>query len=433
MSFRSTSKWTRLTALICITLLGPGDFECVAQSSNTQPLHSADQLDSLTAPVALYPDPLLAEVLPASTYPLEILQAERWLQSNSNLKGENLSQAAAKQPWDPSVQVLVAFPDALKFLDDNIEWTIELGNAFLDQEGDVMEAVQRMRLAAKDTDKLQSCKEEIVETETVEGKPVIEIRPANPQIVYVPMYNPVVIYGPLPSPYPALYYPPASAYYAAAAISFGAGVVISTFWRGCCGWGGWGWGSTWARSNAIVINTNFYTRYGYANTVPIKGDIRTTQLPWQHNPQHRQAVPYDIRATAQRYGGAPRTSGGMSGEVSTDAANIDRGNVNRPAQMATRDSSMLQDQSQRPASDIGENRDRIAGRTFDGNNQEGQRTIFVGLDLGSRIQAASNRGFADIRESRTNTTTPAVKPPKPTANGTRAAASAGPAAKKIQP
>src|SRR4029079_6595567 len=106
---------------------------------------SPDQMDSLVAPIALYPDPLLAQVLAASTYPLEIVQAQRWMTANPKLKGEELTKAAAKQPWDASVQALVGFPDALKFLDGNIQWTTELGNAFLDQQNEVMDAVQRMR------------------------------------------------------------------------------------------------------------------------------------------------------------------------------------------------------------------------------------------------------------------------------------------------
>src|SRR6185295_3145117 len=153
---------------------------------------SADQLDSLVAPIALYPDPLLAQVLAACTYPLEIVQAARWLKENSKLTGENLTKAAQKQPWDPSIQALVAFPSALNFLDKNIQWTQDLGNAFLDQQTEVMDAIQRMRKKAKDSGKLQSTKEQKVEVKTVETKTVIEIQPSNPQVIYVPRYDPVV-------------------------------------------------------------------------------------------------------------------------------------------------------------------------------------------------------------------------------------------------
>ena len=138
------------------------------------------------APIALYPDPLLAQVLAASTYPLEIVQCARWLKENAKLTGENLTKAAAKQPWDASVSALVAFPDALKFLDGNLQWTQDLGNAVLEQQSEVMDAVQRMRKKAKDGGKLETSKEQKVEVKTVESKTVIIIEPSDPQVIYVP-------------------------------------------------------------------------------------------------------------------------------------------------------------------------------------------------------------------------------------------------------
>src|SRR5690242_13699123 len=177
-------KGFRLTAMICAVLLAPGEVRIFAQeqpptakpAADAPKPKSPDQLDSLVAPIALYPDPLLGQVLAASTYPVEIVEANRWLKANSNLKGENLTKAAAKQPWDPSVQALVAFPDALKRLDENLRWTTELGNAVLDQQTDVMDAIQRMRTKAKNGGKLQPSKEQNVEVKTVESKTVIEIK-----------------------------------------------------------------------------------------------------------------------------------------------------------------------------------------------------------------------------------------------------------------
>ncbi len=139
MTFENHTGWLRATALLCAALIAPGGAPLIAEeqqpaAGQDQPkLKSADQLDSMVAPIALYPDPLLVQVLAASTYPLEIVQAQRWLKENPKLTGENLTKAAAKQPWDASVQALVAFPQALKLLDDNVQWTSELGNAFLDQ------------------------------------------------------------------------------------------------------------------------------------------------------------------------------------------------------------------------------------------------------------------------------------------------------------
>ena len=170
--------------VICAALVAPGGVPLMAQQPAQQPaaaaaqakLKSAEQLESLVAQIALYPDPLLAQVLAASTYPLEIVQAQRWLKANPKLQGEELTKAAAKQPWDAAVQALVAFPQALALLDANIQWTTDLGNAFLDQQGDVMDAVQRMRKKAKDAGKLETTKEQKVEVKTVEQKTVIVVR-----------------------------------------------------------------------------------------------------------------------------------------------------------------------------------------------------------------------------------------------------------------
>ena len=169
-----------------------------------------DQLDSLVAPIAIYPDNLLSQTLVASTYPLEIVQLQQWLERNPDLaKDQNkLAEAVKKQPWDPSIQAMAALPDVVKRLSDDIQWTTDLGNAFLAQQSDVMDAVQRMRAKAKGTGALQSNQQQVVETKTIESKEVIVIEQANPQVVYVPSYNPTVVYGAAAYPYPPIYYPP---------------------------------------------------------------------------------------------------------------------------------------------------------------------------------------------------------------------------------
>src|SRR5215470_6532138 len=189
----------RLLAMACVIALVPGD-----GLANVQPAPSSqtatpaaqpaakippDQLDSLVAPIALYPDPMLAQVLAASTYPLEIIQLQQWLTKNPGLKDKALADAVAKQPWDPSVQAMAALPDVVKRLADDIQWTTDLGNAFLAQQSDVMEAVQRMRKKAQDKG-LKSNEQMKVETQTVEDKQVIVIQQANPQVIQVPSYDP---------------------------------------------------------------------------------------------------------------------------------------------------------------------------------------------------------------------------------------------------
>ncbi|HEY2340447.1 MAG TPA: DUF3300 domain-containing protein, partial [Steroidobacteraceae bacterium] len=153
------------------------------QTSNVPP----EQLDSLVAPIALFPDPLLAQTLAASTYPLEIIQLQQWLAKNPGLKDKALADAVKKQPWDPSVQSMAAMPDLVKRLADDIQWTTDLGNAFLAQQKDVMDAVQRMRKKAQEKGTLSSNEQQKVQTQTVEsGQQVIVIEQANPQVVYVP-------------------------------------------------------------------------------------------------------------------------------------------------------------------------------------------------------------------------------------------------------
>lgn len=214
------------------------------------------QLDNLVAPLALYPDPLLSQVLVAATYPLEVVEANQWLQDNRSLTGTALMDAAKQQNWDPSVQALVAFPDVLARLNQDVRWTTDLGNAFLGQQKDVMAAVQRLRARAQANGKLRSTPQQNVTTETQDGQTAIDIQPADPQVIYVPTYDPGYIWGP-----PAYgYYPPL--YYPTYGFGFGFGIPIGGFYGGWGGWGGWGWGCNWF-GGGLFINGGFFGRYGY--------------------------------------------------------------------------------------------------------------------------------------------------------------------------
>ena len=319
-AFAASLRW--LLALVCAFALIPGDtllgvslspLSYQSQPSDQAAKIPADQLDSLVAPVALFPDPLLAQALAASTYPLEIMQLQQWLSKNPGLKDQALADAVAKQAWDPSIQALAAMPDLVKRFADDIQWTSDLGNAFLAQQNDVMDAVQRMRKKAQDKGTLQSSEQQTVETKVVESKNVIVIEQANPQVVYVPSYDPVVVYGPAIYPYPPIYYP--TGYYAAGvALSFGIGVMMGAFWSG-----GWGWGCGWGNNDITINNNNNFNRnsnIGGGNRG--QGGNRPSNLPsrgggnrggngsWKHNPQHRGGAPYRDRATADRFGGTTR-------------------------------------------------------------------------------------------------------------------------------
>jgi hypothetical protein len=239
MKFESCASSLRsLVAICCVIVLAPGDTRAWAppQAAQTSsPTSQAvkvppDQLDSLVAPIALYPDPLLAQVLAASTYPLEIVELQKWLETHSTLKDKALADAVKKEDWDPSVQALAALPEVVKRLGDEIKWTVDLGNAFLAQETDVMDAVQRMRKRAQDKGNLKTTEQQKVETQVIEKKSVIVIEQANPQVIYVPSYDPVYVYGPPIYPYPAIYYPPYGYYAAGVAVAFGVGVMMGAFW-----------------------------------------------------------------------------------------------------------------------------------------------------------------------------------------------------------
>src|SRR5690242_18023957 len=202
MNRNTRGTWSRLTASFCAVLMVPSG--SVLTASTATPARPpagapaaqqttkipADQLDSLVAPIALYPDPLLAQMLAASTYPLEIIQLQQWLEKNPTLKDEALAAAVEKQDWDPSVQAMAGVPEAVKRLGDDIKWTTDLGNAFLAQQSDVMDAVQRMRKKASDAGALKTTPQQKVTTEVVQTEQVIVIQQANPQVIYVPAYNP---------------------------------------------------------------------------------------------------------------------------------------------------------------------------------------------------------------------------------------------------
>lgn len=180
-----------------------------AQQSGGQQQMSQAQLAALVAPIALYPDPLVAQVLMASTYPLEVAEAYNWQKANSRLKGDALNQALQQQNWDASVKSLVSFPPVLGMMGSQLSWTQELGNATLAQQSDVMNAIQALRAKAKASGALQSNSQQTVTTQGSGSNETIVIQPANPQVVYVPTYNPTAVYGgwPYPAYPPYAYYP----------------------------------------------------------------------------------------------------------------------------------------------------------------------------------------------------------------------------------
>jgi Protein of unknown function (DUF3300) len=235
----------------------------IARGQEAQPAQAVQrtsltpqQMDNLVAPLALYPDPLLSQVLVASTYPLELVQANQWLAQNRQLTGTSLTDAAKQQNWDPSVQAMVAFPDVLTRMNQDVRWTTDLGNAFLGQQADVMSAVQRLRARAQANGKLQTTPQETVTTQTQDGQTAIAIQPADPQVIYVPTYDPTYVWGaPAYGYYPSLFYP-------SYGFGFGFGIPFGGLYVGWGGWGGWGWGPNWF-GRSIYVNGGFFNHYGY--------------------------------------------------------------------------------------------------------------------------------------------------------------------------
>jgi hypothetical protein len=277
-----------------------------------------EELEQIAAPIALYPDPLLAQIFMASTYPLEIVQAARLVKEQPNLKGDALNQELQKQPWDDSVKSLVTFPQVLSMMNEKLDWTQRLGDAFLAQQAGLMEAVQRLRAKAQAQGTLKDTKEQKVVVEVVTPPPgaappaapapsapppptVIKIEPTDPQVVYVPTYNPTVVYGgwPYPAYPPYAYYPPG--YVAGAAFfSFAAGVAVGGAIWGNCDWNG----------GDVNINNNQYNNFtknvNKSDVAAKRSEIQSKRGSgqagkWEHNPEHRKGVQYRDQGTQQRF------------------------------------------------------------------------------------------------------------------------------------
>jgi len=263
-----------------------------------------DQLDDLVAPIALYPDELLSQIMVAATYPLEVVEAFQWQQKNPGINGTARTQAAQQQNWDPSVQALVIFPDVLKRLNDDVTWTTNLGNAFLAQQQDVMDAVQRLRQRAQQAGHLQSTPQENVVQATDGGQPYIGIEPADPNVIYVPVYDPTWIWGPpLWYPYPHWYWPPRSFLTGGLYWGYGPGIDMDLYFGfGWGGWGGWGWHPGWG-GHRIIVNNGFIHQYGF-NARNIGAAHGTSN--WTHDPSHRAGVPYANSRLQTQYRGNVR-------------------------------------------------------------------------------------------------------------------------------
>src|ERR1700722_10414518 len=302
-----------MAVVLCAVMLTPLNAVLYGQSEGPPPqlpppgqALTPDQLNDLVDPVALYPDPLLSQVLVAATYPLEVVQAYQFLQRSPGLTSPAVTQAVQQQNWDPSIQALAVFPDVIKRLNDDVTWTTNLGNAFLAQQADVMEAVQRMRVKAQQAGKLGSTPQETVTTNNDGGQPIVEIEPANPDVIYVPVYNPVWVWGaPLWYPYPRWWWPGPGVMVGGFGFGFGVGISIGGFFGGGWGgWGGWGWRPAWG-SHTVIVNNTFIHRYNF-NTVNV-ANVHGSGA-WQHDPGFRGGVPYSNARLNEQFRGNVRAN-----------------------------------------------------------------------------------------------------------------------------
>jgi hypothetical protein len=301
-------RMQKAVAVLMSFLLVLGTFPVGASAQNTSPSGtqeenaplSSEELDGIVAPIALYPDALVAQILGAATFPYEIVDAAFWLKDNSQLKDEALAKAVDQQSWDPAVKALTQFPSVLDNLAKNLAWTSSLGEASATQQPDVMAAIQRMRAKAQAAGNLKSS----TEIKVVQESPkTIVIQPANPQVVYVPVYNPAVIYG-VPYVYPGYVYvvpPPPTA-----AIVFGVGIMVGAMiYGGCCGWGWSYWGTNW-RSTTIIYNRNVYVGNSYWRGGYYGGGYRPGYPAYRPGaPGYRPGYPGYGRPPANRPGNRP--------------------------------------------------------------------------------------------------------------------------------
>jgi hypothetical protein len=328
------------------------------------------QLNDLVTPIALYPDPLVGEVLAASTYPIEIAEAEQWVLDHPHWKPSKLMDKAKKENWDPSVQGLVAFPDVLARLSQNIGWTTQLGNAFLAQQADVMQAVQRMRAEAQAKGTLRSTPQETVTTQNQGGQTAISIEPADPDTWYVPNYNPVYVWGPPAwGAYPPILYPGIDV-----GLGWDPGIDPGLYFGGWggWGWGDWGWAPNWYGGN-IFIDHSFFHRYGFQHfheAGPLGNSV------WAHNPEHRLGVPYANRQVAGRFVGNGAFGGGQAGRFgSARGQSFSRGE--------------------------GASQQRFGNPSFEQRGWTGNHSVFGGYHNGGMTRMQSDHGFSSMGAGRT--------------------------------
>ena len=387
----------KIFSVLCALAVVPGksflmaaDIPTPPQDVDLPPAPPADssltpeQLDSLVAPIALYPDELVSQILVASTYPLEVVQAYQWTQQHPELKGKDLTTAAQQQTWDPSVQALVAFPDVMKRMNLDVTWTTNLGNAFLANQDGMMDEIKKRRAKAEDAGKLKSTQQQQVINTTDNGQPVVDIEPASPDVVYVPDYDPEWVWGPAPGDYPYPYWdypaePPAGLW-----CWWGGGIFVSSIFVGWHGWGGWGWHPGW-HGHTIVTNSEFFVGNHFHEThvVNVHGSA-----VWAHDPAHRIGVAYPNRTLANHFNPAARSGLGRVAVVPVRGSQAVRV---APARVTA-----VQVQQHLSQSSTRVQVDRMGSRQISSSGYNRNRTAVGGAESGAAARTYSNRGNSSL-------------------------------------
>jgi hypothetical protein len=350
-------------AIIAMIMIPPGVPAQDSGESEEADRFKKEELVQMLAPIALYPDSLIAQILMASTYPLELVEAERWVRQNKELKGDALDAALQNKNWDTSVKSLCHFPDILFAMSEKLDQTRKLGDAFLSQKDDVMATIQELRQKARQQGNLKTTDNQQVIIE----KEVITIAPVNPEVVYVPVYDPYYVYGPWW--YPA--YPPYYWYYPP-------GFVVNTGYIGYAPpvYFGFGFSWTWFDWGVRHIHVDYHKTKRFDRHYDYRDSGRDY---WRHSPTHRRGVAYRDRGTSERFGTRPQQMRPASPET--------RGYPERRLGRGT----------PAPSQSPVERRESVIApqpRTEPGRMQRTPRmdTPFRGIDNGSFERKASERG-----------------------------------------
>jgi hypothetical protein len=354
---------TNYSVICFLVLLSVGPLWAVSEEPNASSVFKQEELEQILAPLALYPDSLLSQILMASTYPMEVVQAERWARQNKDLQGDALNAALEKENWDPSVKSLVNFPQVLTRMSDKLDWTQKLGDAFLAQQKDVMDSVQKLRSRAQEQGALKTTEQQAVKTE----QQAVVIESADPNLIYVPVYNPDEVYGEWPyEDYPPYGYYPEDYYDDDEWYPAGSGFALGAAWG-------------YARGNPDWNRGDIVTPYGSGK--------------WQHNPANRRGAPYRDSATAQKFNRASTPDAIKSREEF-------RGRAEQVRQTPTRAAA---DRPRAPA-DTDQRRQSAERRPTASRDMSSRRTAsrggaFQDMDRGSSARKNSSRGQASRRSA----------------------------------